>query len=653
MPRPIVLGNGSLLVGIDAEYAVRDLFWPRVGHPNHLNGHKIRMGLWVDGRFAWCDGPGWDRTLAYKPRSLVGHCRLRHKGLGIELTCEDAVDIAHPVWVRRITMRNLGERMAEVRLFFTHDLRIDEADVGDTALYIPQLDGVVHYKGHRWFLFGGTAGGREVQEYATGIKAFGGLEGTWRDAEDGSLSNNPIAQGSVDSTMSLWTRLEPMGEEVAFYWMAAAESLEGVSAMREYILKAGPDAVISSVESENRAWLDRACVAGIDSLSLREQDLFWQSLLIMRTQIDAGGAIMAANDTDIMETNRATYSYTWPRDGACVGMMFDKLGYPEVARGYIQFCQRLFSPDRPYLLQKYRSDGSLGATWHPWVVEGRPEVPFQQDETALTLTAIADYCERNRDLELLQQLWPDMVRPAADFICKHVDPETGLPLPSWDLWEERRGVHTWTVVSVIQCLRACSVAAATVGDADRLVQYLQVAETMRGALMERLFDSRTGCFLRRLDLRPDGTTQIDPIVDSSVLSVVLFGVLPPEDPMACSTLAVIEEKLGVRSPIGGLARYQGDYYFRRSDHYPGNPWIICTMWLAQVKLASATTLEDLKEPRRWLQWACDRATTSLVLAEQVHPDSGEPLSVSPLTWSHAEYVRTVLMYLEASDRVGA
>jgi GH15 family glucan-1,4-alpha-glucosidase len=30
-----------------------------------------------------------------------------------------------------------------------------------------------------------------------------------------------------------------------------------------------------------------------------------------------------------------------------------------------------------------------------------------------------------------------------------------------------------------------------------------------------------------------------------------------------------------------------------------------------------------------------------VLAEQVHPYDGKPMSVSPLTWSHAAYVMTV------------
>jgi GH15 family glucan-1,4-alpha-glucosidase len=38
-----------------------------------------------------------------------------------------------------------------------------------------------------------------------------------------------------------------------------------------------------------------------------------------------------------------------------------------------------------------------------------------------------------------------------------------------------------------------------------------------------------------------------------------------------------------------------------------------------------------------------------VLAKQVHPFTEDPLSVSPLTWSHAAFVSAVQAYLKAGD----
>ncbi len=75
MPRDLVLGNGSLLVCLDRNLFVRDLYWPYVGLYNHLSGNAIRFGVWVDGRFSWIDDH-WDRSLGYRPYSLVTDCHL-------------------------------------------------------------------------------------------------------------------------------------------------------------------------------------------------------------------------------------------------------------------------------------------------------------------------------------------------------------------------------------------------------------------------------------------------------------------------------------------------------------------------------------------------------------------------------------------------
>ena len=63
------------------------------------------------------------------------------------------------------------------------------------------------------------------------------------------------------------------------------------------------------------------------------------------------------------------------------------------------------------------------------------------------------------------------------------------------------------------------------------------------------------------------------------------------------------------------------------------------------------TRDDLKKTLELLEWAADHALPSGILAEQIHPFTHEPLSVSPLTWSHAAYVSAVLTYLQNNVRV--
>jgi GH15 family glucan-1,4-alpha-glucosidase len=124
----------------------------------------------------------------------------------------------------------------------------------------------------------------------------------------------------------------------------------------------------------------------------------------------------------------------------------------------------------------------------------------------------------------------------------------------------------------------------------------------------------------------------------------------PDDPMIVSTMAAVETHLWAQTDVGGLARYQNDYYqqVERQDtvRVPGNPWFVCTMWLARYHLKAARKLEDLGPGLKLLEWAAQRAMPSGTMAEQLHPYTGEPLSVSPLTWSHAEYVRAVREYID-------
>ena len=202
MPRNIPVGNGEMLVAFDDQYRMRYLYWPHVGQPNHTGGHLQRFGIWADGQFAWIDSPGWTRDLRYKPDTMVTEVRLRHERLGVEVICNDAVDYWSPVYFRRVVVTDILGKPRDVRVFFHHDISVNESPVGDTVMFDPQTGGLVHYKDNVYFLLNGCSSGRfGVDHWATGAKRIGDAEGTWRDAEDGLLSRHSIAQGSVDSTI--------------------------------------------------------------------------------------------------------------------------------------------------------------------------------------------------------------------------------------------------------------------------------------------------------------------------------------------------------------------------------------------------------------------------------------------------------------------
>jgi GH15 family glucan-1,4-alpha-glucosidase len=49
-------------------------------------------------------------------------------------------------------------------------------------------------------------------------------------------------------------------------------------------------------------------------------------------------------------------------------------------------------------------------------------------------------------------------------MVKYRDAKTGLPLPSYDLWEERWGIHAFTVATVYGGLKAARNFAVCFGD---------------------------------------------------------------------------------------------------------------------------------------------------------------------------------------------
>jgi GH15 family glucan-1,4-alpha-glucosidase len=81
------------------------------------------------------------------------------------------------------------------------------------------------------------------------------------------------------------------------------------------------------------------------------------------------------------------------------------------------------------------------------------------------------------------------------------------------------------------------------------------------------------------------------------------------------------------------------------ERVPGNPWIITTLWFLQFDIARASDDASLDLVRTGLNWVERNALPSGILPEQLDPHTREHISASPLAWSHAEYVRTVILYL--------
>jgi GH15 family glucan-1,4-alpha-glucosidase len=341
----------------------------------------------------------------------------------------------------------------------------------------------------------------------------------------------------------------------------------------------------------------------------------------MRNCASNNGSIIASPDTRSLSWGGDTYNYCWWRDGAYISKAMDEAGLTEMSNRFLRFAARCQSPDGSFA-HRFFPDGSFGSTWHP--------PPFLQvDQTASVISAAWHHFKHHGDLELLLDIWP-MIKNAANFLVEFRDPDTGLPGKSWDLWEERHGVHTYSTAAVLHALeRAARIAEELGKDPHR---WRAAEQEMRGLALKHLWDEGQRRFVRSLGPR-------DAKVDASVLLALKLGLVPWTDPRARQTVDLVEEKLWIKG-TGGVARYEGDQYYG-----PENPWIICTLWLAEARLR----LGERARARELIQWVVQTASPTQLLAEQMDSRTGQPTSVTPLTWSHSTFIDVVNKYRDALE----
>lgn len=649
MARAVTIGNGSLLVGLDYRGQLRDLYYPHVGEANHVSGASgnfvHRIGVFCDGEMSWLDSDEWDIEIGSDEATSIGTMTATHKRLEVQLASRDAVHNEQNVFLRNFTLTNTSIKKRELKLFLSQQFRISESRRGDTAFFDPRVKAIIHYKGNTTFLVNASINDVQFTEYNIGLFGIEGKEGTYMDATDGILEKNPIEHGSVDSVIGLSAELAAGASAEVQYWVVCGNTIPEVHTLDEYVIEETPGRLIDSTDAYWRAWLDKE-PRDLSILPTELRTLYNRSLITMRVHTDNDGGIIASSDTDMLHHGRDTYSYVWPRDAAVIASALDISGYHDVATRFFTFIAKCIEPGG-YMMHKYRSDGVLGSSWHPWMQQGVPQLPIQEDETAATVFALWQHYERVRDLEFIESLYNPFIEPAAKFMCEYIEPTTGLPQASYDLWEEKYGTSTYTAASVYAGLMAASRFAMILGKDDDARTYQAIAQRMQTAIGTVLFDDETGMFVKHVRHTKDGELEFDKTFDtSSFYGLIVFEVFDIDDPRITRAAKAVRERLQVHSNSKGYIRYENDGYYRMNDADTPNPWVITTLWMAQYLIKKATKLTELKEPLELLVWTCSHATTGGVLAEQMHPNTRAHLSTAPLTWSHAEYVLAVEAYLK-------
>jgi oligosaccharide amylase len=647
MARAVTLGNGNMLIGLDYKGQVRDFYYPYVGHSNHVSGasgsYVHRIGVFVDDVLFWLDDPSWNIVVGSEAETVIGSLHAVNDTIGVSLSSFDAIHNEKNIFIRSFTVTNERKDARDIKIYFSQQFRISESRRGDTGFFDPRVGAIVHYKGHSHFLINAFHKDEQFFDYNIGLFGIEGKEGTYHDAFDGKLERNPIEHGSVDSVIGITCPLEGNASTTINYWVVCGATIDEVHDLNNHVLVETPERLLESTKNYWKAWIEKE-KRDLSLLSPELQTLFNRSLTTIRVHTGNNGAIIASSDTDMLHHGRDTYSYVWPRDGAYIAHALDRVGYPDVAERFFTFLSDKLERGG-YLMHKYRADGTLGSSWHPWMQKGVPQLPIQEDETAIILFMLWRHYDITHDIEYIESLYNPFIEKAAEFLCDFIQSEYGLPRNSYDLWEEKYGISTYTSSCVYGGLIAAAHFANMLGKEEPARRYSAVAQRMQSGIVDHLWNSELQMFIKQIHASDSEDPMYDNTVDlSSFFGPLYFGVIDFEDPKVDAAFKVIEERLQVQG-ADAYVRYERDNYYTMQDAGSPNPWVITTLWVAQYLIMKAKKVKDLERPYKILEWTCSHATKGGVLPEQMHPHTGEHLSTAPLIWSHAEFVITVDDYI--------
>jgi len=186
-------------------------------------------------------------------------------------------------------------------------------------------------------------------------------------------------------------------------------------------------------------------------------------------------------------------------------------------------------------------------------------------------------------------------------------------------------------------LAAADLAEAA-SDSDNAVKWRSAADDILAAARRHLYNAERRAFYKGVRVKDGVLTYNDTFDMSSVFGAFMFGLFPIGSEELTATVETLKQTFGVNDGAIGLPRYENDSYCRVDHNTTGNPWFITSLWLAQYHIET----DQHEAAMRIIDWVRDHASSTGIFSEQLSPIDESFVSVAPLTWSHAEYIASLL-----------
>ncbi len=648
-----IVGNSSMLGCItDAGELVR-LYWPCIDYPQHLD--RFKTGVFFPGCMgeqqaepatgpggcggtSWLDSDDWSRWQKYIRDTNILETGFAKRDGSLAVIQTDFVLPDKAIFIRRYEFENTGEAAIEPG-FMLYSSAVSTNPHMAGSMFDFNDDSLVHYR-HNYYL--SVSSDTEVWQFQLGNDAF-------NCAGRGELNGNDRIGMMQDGALS-WKlgRLPPGTKKALSLYICVGHRIKD---LRKSIAAAKAGHYRQKFAETEEYWKEllrssAACETGKPEID----DLYKRSILVFKLMSDKNtGGLLASPEIDEEFTKCGRYAYCWGRDAAFITGALDVCGLHDEVDKFYRWAAEVQDEEGSWQ-QRYHLDGNLAPSWG-----------MQIDETGTILWGILRHYKATGKKSFLAAMW-ECVSRGAGFLLDFMDPDTGLPWLSFDLWEERLGEHAYSTAAVYGGLMSAAEVGSILNKPVGLLdQWRTAAAGLKAALEKNFWKQEWHRFIRsvRVKLNPWGEehtqdrlymeidakgnhrdfTREDWKVDISLLGLTVpFGVYKAGDPMMEGTLEVVEQVLAC-PPAGGLRRYENDEYAG------GNPWLIAALWAALYHIEN----RNFEKAREYFYWAAGCRTALGLLPEQADRETGKPVWVIPLTWSHAMFVLALDGLMKAGE----
>jgi len=401
----------------------------------------------------------------------------------------------------------------------------------------------------------------------------------------------------------------------------------------------GPDEpLVEDIATTCRQFADRTRDYWVEwvrrlSIAYEWQDAIIRAAIALKlSNFEETGGVVAALTTSIPEAPGSgrtwDYRYCWMRDAYFVVKALNRLGATKTMEGFISFILGIASEEvvRPVYgvvpttpldemtapnLKGYRNDGPVRV--------GNAAAYQNQHDTygSIILAAMPMFFDRRLPRpgnEALFHLLEHLGEKAAKLAFT---PDAGI-------WEYRGRAHVHTY-SASMCWTACcrlAAIASHLGLADQAGRWANEAAKIQDTLLEKAWSDTREAFTAGFGLD---------VLDASVLLLPETGLIEPNDPRFVRTVDAIEREL-LRG--NHMMRYanEDDFGMPEAAFLTCRFWLIdAWWWLGRREEARDLFVDSLRHRNRYG-----------LLAEDIHPETGQLWGNFPQTYSMAGLILTAM-----------